>query len=847
MSEGMATEPLTSAVTWPAEQIEEALNVFVDIIHRAAEPMEVTSTKSRIKRWQPRWWTKECEQLKSQKYCKLKKFKTSNNPQDLIEYKNARSGFKNMCNIKKMLWKDKLKDNLIKSKSDPVTFWKTVKSLNPHCIPTTDITAIEWLTYFEKLLNQEVEINVEFSDIVTGYTETHDSECEICKGTQPGSDEIQELNNAISSEEILKCIKDMSNGKAAGIDGVVVEMLKSSNHIVVPFLKHLYNTVLSSGNFPKQWCQAVLVPIHKKGNKSDPNNYRGIALISVLGKIFAKIVNNRLVEWAETCGAQKEEQAGFRKGYSTTDNIFTLQALIQKYCSRKGGRLYTIFVDFSKAFDTIPHSLMFYQLMTKGVHGKVLNVLRSMYSSLESCVRTPDGLTSTFHCTRGTRQGCMLSPFLFSLYVGELVSMLEAADCRGVFVNEDAANIAALLFADDVVGMADTVGRLQKIINVIEVFCDKWGLIVNLSKSKVMVFRNGGPLRKNEAWYFKGKKLEVVSSYKYLGTMFTPKLSWSLCQKTLSTQAQRGLYLIRRYNYACDGLPVDLLFELFDSMIAPVLLYSSEVWGFTLAKDIEKVQTNFCRYVLGVPSHTPNNAVLSETGRVPMYVRYFKRCIKYWLKVIAMPNNRYPKACYRMLYQLDEHGRSTWATSVKVLLIRYGFQEVWDQQSVGNRIVFFREFTDRVEQRYIEEWEYEVGQSSKLSLFRSIASPCIEPESYLFAVKLRKYRAGLAKLRCSAHSLRIEKGRHVNELMAERVCRLCERNGDYVLDDEYHFILCCPSLAELRVQYLPMDVVTNPDYSKFIKLLKDENKDIQTSIAAFIFQASKCRIDLLTV
>ena len=318
--------------------------------------------------------------------------------------------------------------------------------------------------------------------------------------------------------------------------------------------------------------------------------------------------------------------------------------------------------------------------------------------------------------------------------------------------------------------------------------------------------------------------------------------------ENLSTQAQRGLYLIRRYNYACDGLPVDLLFELFDSLIAPVLLYSSEVWGFTLAKDyIEKVQTNFCRYVLGVPSHTPNNAVLSETGRVPMYVRYFKRCIKYWLKVIAMPNNRYPNTCYRMLYQLDEHGRSTWATSVKVLLIRYGFQEVWDQQSVGNRIVFFREFTDRVEQRYIEEWEYEVGQSSKLSLFRSIASPCIEPESYLFAVKLRKYRAGLAKLRCSAHSLRIEKGRHVNELMAERVCRLCERNGDYVLDDEYHFILCCPSLAELRVQYLPMDVVTNPDYSKFIKLLKDENKDIQTSIAAFIFQASKCRIDLLTV
>jgi len=95
---------------------------------------------------------------------------------------------------------------------------------------------------------------------------------------QPGSDEVQELNNVITTEEILKCIKDMSNGKAAGIDGVVVEMLKSSSHTIVPFLKHLYNAVLTSGNFPAQWCQAVLVPIHKKGSKSDPNNYRGIAL-----------------------------------------------------------------------------------------------------------------------------------------------------------------------------------------------------------------------------------------------------------------------------------------------------------------------------------------------------------------------------------------------------------------------------------------------------------------------------------------------------------------------------------------------------------------------------------------
>ncbi len=196
----------------------------------------------------------------------------------------------------------------------------------------------------------------------------------------------------------------------------------------------------------------------------------------------------------------------------------------------------------------------------------------------------------------------MLSPFFFTLYVGELVTMFEDAECQGVFIDENVPNLMGLLFADDVVAGADTVGRLQKMIDVISSFCSKWGLIVNLLKTKVMVFRNGGPLRANEKWYFNGKKLEVVSGYKYLGAMFTPKLVWTLCQKTLATQAKKGLHLLRRYDYTCNGLPIDLQFELFDAMIAPILLYGSEIWGFTVAEHVERVQTDYCKYVMGVPS-----------------------------------------------------------------------------------------------------------------------------------------------------------------------------------------------------------------------------------------------------
>ena len=144
-----------------------------------------------------------------------------------------------------------------------------------------------------------------------------------------------------------------------------------------------------------------------------------------------------------------------------------------------------------------------------------------------------------------------------------------------------------------------------------------------------MVFRNGGPLRKNEKWYFDKQRLEVVNGYKYLGAFFTPKLSWTQCQKTLAAQAQKGINLLRRYDYKCNVLPVNMQFELFDKMIAPILLYGSEVWGFYITEHIEKVQNKFCRFVLSVPKNAPTLAVLAETGRYPMYTQYYKRCVKY--------------------------------------------------------------------------------------------------------------------------------------------------------------------------------------------------------------------------
>ena len=159
------------------------------------------------------------------------------------------------------------------------------------------------------------------------------------------------------------------------------------------------------------------------------------------------------------------------------------------------------------------------------------------------------------------------------------------------------------------------------------------------------------------------------------------------------------------------------MFKLFDKIIAPILLYGSEIWGYEFRKEIEAVHVTFCKYVLGVARNTPNCAALGECGRLPLSVLYMTRCIKYWIRIIQLYNHaRYPKCCYDILYQLDIHvaGRHTWATDVKNMLYRFGFGIVWLSQGAGNVELFLCMFKQRVSDISRQEWTSNITSLSKL-------------------------------------------------------------------------------------------------------------------------------------
>uniref|UniRef100_A0A672KW72 Reverse transcriptase domain-containing protein n=1 Tax=Sinocyclocheilus grahami TaxID=75366 RepID=A0A672KW72_SINGR len=254
------------------------------------------------------------------------------------------------------------------------------------------------------------------------------------------------LDSSITYNEIFKAIMSMSNGKAPGPDSIIIEMLKAASHMLCPIMLSLYNKTLDTGCFPEFWCEAVICPLYKNGDKNDVENDRGISLLNVFGKIFTKVLNRRLVSYVEVNNMFYEEQAGYRSDYSTIENIFILQSVVLKYITKQKGRMYCIFVDFSKAFDSVQHNLLYFTLIKNGIGGKVFKY---------------------FGCTIGVRQGCMVSPLLFIPFLNEYITMLKK-NCKGIQI-ESITEVQTLLYADEMVNIADTIGGVNylSVLNVL--------------------------------------------------------------------------------------------------------------------------------------------------------------------------------------------------------------------------------------------------------------------------------------------------------------------------------------------------------------------------------------------
>ena len=238
-----------------------------------------------------------------------------------------------------------------------------------------------------------------FSSMQTDNTNIHEQESEdFCRNYDFDRNKcnFEELDIPVCLSEVECAIKKLKRGKSYAGDQLINEYFIETADILAPHIVDLFNLILDTGHFPSEWSEGIIVPVHKKNDIDDVNNYRGITLVSCFSKLFTSILNKRLNTWAENYNICGDTQFGFRKGKSTVDAIFVLNAVIQKFLSRND-RLYCAFIDLRKAFDSVYLNGLWYKIYQLGINGKMLNIVRSMYNNVKCCVRRCSSYSDFFN------------------------------------------------------------------------------------------------------------------------------------------------------------------------------------------------------------------------------------------------------------------------------------------------------------------------------------------------------------------------------------------------------------------------------------------------------------------
>ena len=271
-----------------------------------------------------------------------------------------------------------------------------------------------------------------------------------------------------------------------------------------------------------------------------------VCLSSIFSKIFTRILNVRLQKWADDNKLKSEEQAGLRRGYSTIDNAFIFNSFVQKYLDKRR-KVYVAFIDYRKAFDSVNRSVLWKILCKNDIIGKMLVIRQGIYEDVRCNVRCDKGETIFFQSLSGLKQGCILSPLLFSYLIQVVANEVRLRGGHGLQFHPDVSELLILLFADDIVLISDNVQGLQRKIIILLQISELLGLTVHTGKSKVVVFRNGGHLAAHEKWFINNTPLKVEVEYTYLGIVFSTRLRHTCTQNYLATRAKTAFIRIDKF------------------------------------------------------------------------------------------------------------------------------------------------------------------------------------------------------------------------------------------------------------------------------------------------------------
>lgn len=674
--------------------------------------------------------------------------------------------------------------------------------------------------------------------------------------------ELDILNDPISISEVGEALKCMHWGKSPGPDGMPVDLLKGAYreeedeegrvvrvNVLQGSITRLYQLVFASKNqYPPDWSAASITAVHKKGDVSDRDNYRGIAVGVAMGKLYSTVLAHRLDKFCEGMHLRASGQAGFRKKHCTADQVFILRHLIDKYRSQPGAKLYVCFVDFKKAYDTVHRDILIARLQKLGLSGNILHALTSMYYDVRLAAKVDGEVGPSFSTTCGVKQGDPLSPLLFGILIDEFEAWLEKyMPGKGVRVGERMMCVLLLLlYADDLALLAESAEELQEELDLLQKFCVARGLTVNTSKTEVVVFGGrGGSTRPAAAaatpsWQFDGHTIPVSAEFTYLGIVLHSKIC--MAQSALDPLQRSGMKALWAMMARLKVLGIKDIYlknHLFRTLVQPILVYCSEVWApkllqcitsadTMLKNKVQQVQDVYTRRVGGLRNKgVRREVVLREFGMDPISRSWMMAVVRYWNRVVDLPRTELVKVA--MIDSLRRGVNGSWGSQVLNMFDRMGLTYVREEVnryqqglSLSLPLIPMHEAVHRWNGIWLKGWENlpspmaSAGDQVKLATYQHWMSAIPDPSSkprigrVLPSTKAPphyvnytshiapSYVQQLIRFRCGSHKLAIETGRWAGVPREARVCTSCQ-SGE--IEHELHVVMRCPNYQHIRDKF----------------------------------------------
>jgi exonuclease III len=516
-----------------------------------------------------------------------------------------------------------------------------LKSLSGETITSKEQQLERWVEHYSELYSRENMITDEALNSI---------------GQLPV---MTELDSEPTIDELTKAIERLPLRKAPGSDGIPPDLIK---HCKGPLLQPLYELLLQcwrENSVPQDMRDAKIITLYKnKGERSDCNNYRGISLLCIVGKVFARVILTRLQTLAENI--YPESQCGFRSNRSTIDMIFSLK-ILQEKCREQQRPLYIAFIDLTKAFDLVSRDGLFKLLPKIGCPPKLTLLAESFHSNMKGTIQYDGSMSSSFEIKSGVKQGCVLAPTLFGIFFSLLLRHAFGTAQEGIYLRSRSDgrlfNLSRLraktltrkvmlrdmLFADDAAITAHSEADLQALIKRFSEACRKFKLTISLKKTKIM----GQNTAATPSISIGDYTLENVDHFTYLGSTITNNISLEKEMDLRIGRASATLAKLKDKVWTNGKLTIKTKMGVYSACVISTLLYGSETWTTYTRheKRLNSFHLRSLRSILGISwqDKVTNNEILSHSGLPSMTTLLRQRRLRWLGHVRRMDDGRIPK------------------------------------------------------------------------------------------------------------------------------------------------------------------------------------------------------------